>query len=41
MDSKIEQIKKTESPPKVLKNLFNKNEIDKFLKLFLVFLGFS
>ena len=34
MDSKIEQIKKTESPPKVLKNLFNKNEIDKFLKLY-------
>ena len=34
MDSKIEQIKKTESPPKVLKNLFNRNEIDKFLKLY-------
>tara|TARA_B100001121_G_C18589312_1_gene573789 strand:+ start:330 stop:1037 length:708 start_codon:yes stop_codon:yes gene_type:complete len=34
MDSKIEKIKKTESPPKILKNLFNKNEIDKFLKLY-------
>jgi|TARA_B110000211_G_C14006601_1_gene521126 hypothetical protein len=30
----IEVIKKTEKPPKVIKNLFSKDEIDKFLELY-------
>ena len=34
MHKNIEMIKKFESPPKVIKNLFSKNEIDKFLKLY-------
>ena len=34
MHKKIEEIKKLEQPPKVLKNLFNKEEIDEFLKLY-------
>ena len=33
MHKNIDKIKNLESPPKVLKNLFSKNEIDKFLKL--------
>ena len=31
MHTKIEEIKKNESAPKVIKNLFNKKEIEKFL----------
>ena len=34
MHNKIEEIKKNESPPKVIKNLFNKDEISKFLNLY-------
>ena len=34
MHKNIDKIKKLESPPKVVKNLFSKNEIDKFLKLY-------
>ena len=34
MHNKIDEIKKNESPPKVIKNLFNKDEINKFLKLY-------
>ena len=34
MNDKIEDIKKLESPPKVIKNLFSKNEIDEFLELY-------
>ena len=34
MHNKIEEIKKNESPPKVIKNLFSKDEINKFLKLY-------
>ena len=34
MNKNIEKIKKFEGPPKVIKNLFSKNEIDKFLKLY-------
>ena len=34
MHKNIEKIKKFEGPPKVIKNLFSKNEIDKFLKLY-------
>ena len=34
MHKNIDKIKNLESPPKVLKNLFSKNEIDKFLKLY-------
>ena len=34
MQKKIEEIKKTESGPKVIKNIFNKEEIDKFLNLY-------
>ncbi len=34
MHSKIEEIKKTESSPKVIKNLFSKEEINKFIKLY-------
>ena len=34
MHSKIEEIKKNESPPKVIKNLFSKDEINKFLSLY-------
>ena len=34
MHLKINQIKKNESPPKVIKNLFSKGEINKFLKLY-------
>ena len=29
MSNKIENIKKTESPPRVIKNIFNKDEIRK------------
>ena len=34
MHKNIDKIKKLESSPKVVKNLFSKNEIDKFLKLY-------
>ena len=34
MHSKIKEIKKNESPPKIIKNLFSKNEINKFLNLY-------
>ncbi len=34
MDKKIEQIKKTESNPKVIKNLYTKDEIEEFLRLY-------
>ena len=34
MNEKIEDIKKSESPPKIIKNIFSKNEIDQFLKLY-------
>jgi len=34
MHKNIDKIKNLESPPKVIKNLFSKNEIDKFLKLY-------
>ena len=34
MHNKVEEIKKNESPPKVIKNLFSKEEINKFLKLY-------
>ena len=34
MHNKIEEIKKNESPPKVIKNLFSKDEINKFLTLY-------
>jgi len=34
MHKNIDKIKKLESSPKVVKNLFNKNEIEKFLKLY-------
>ena len=31
MHNKLNEIKKNESPPKVIKNLFSKDEINKFL----------
>ena len=34
MHKKIEQIKKTESNPKVIKNLYTKEEIEEFLRLY-------
>ena len=34
MHELIDQIKKNESKPKVLKNILNKEEINKFLKLY-------
>ena len=34
MNTKIEEIKKIESPPKVIKNMFSQDEIDSFLKLY-------
>ena len=34
MNNKIEEIKKTESLPKVVRNIFSKKDIDKFLKLY-------
>ena len=34
MHKNIDEIKKLESSPKVVKNLFSKNEIDKFLNLY-------
>ena len=34
MHKKIEQIQRLESPPKVLKGLYKRNELDKFLKLY-------
>ena len=34
MHEKIEEIKKFESPPKVIKNLYNNEEIEEFLKLY-------
>ena len=34
MHNKINEIKKNESSPKVIKNLFSKNEIKKFLNLY-------
>ena len=34
MHTKIEEIKKYEGAPKVIKNLFNKNEIEQFLTLY-------
>ena len=34
MNNKIDEIKKLESPPKVIKNIFSKEEINGFLKLY-------
>ena len=34
MHKNIEEIKKLEGSPKIIKNLFNKNELEKFLKLY-------
>ena len=34
MHKNIDKIKELEGPPKIIKNLFNKNEIEKFLKLY-------
>ena len=34
MSEKKEKIKKSESPPKIIKNLYSKNEIRDFLKLY-------
>ena len=34
MNTKTNEIKKLESPPKVIKNLFSREEIDEFLKLY-------
>ncbi len=34
MHKNIDQIKKLESPPKVIKNIFNKEQIEKFLNLY-------
>tara|TARA_Y100001970_G_scaffold279495_1_gene386959 strand:- start:7460 stop:8167 length:708 start_codon:yes stop_codon:yes gene_type:complete len=34
MHAKIEEIKKNEKPPKVIRNLFSKDEINKFLTLY-------
>jgi len=34
MHNQIEEIKKNESPPKVIRNLFSKDEINKFLNLY-------
>ena len=34
MHKQLEKIKKNEGKPRVLKNIFNKDEIDKFLKLY-------
>ena len=34
MHNKLNEIKKNESPPKVIKNLFSKDEINKFLSLY-------
>ena len=34
MHKNIEDIKKLEGPPKIIKNLFNKNELERFLKLY-------
>ena len=34
MTEKIDKIKKLESAPKVIKNIFSKSEIDDFLKLY-------
>ena len=33
MHKDIEKIKKLESPPQIIKNLFNKNELETFLEL--------
>jgi len=34
MNEKIEEIKKLESPPRLIKNLYSKGEIEEFLKLY-------
>ena len=34
MNNLLKEIRKLESPPKVVKNLFNENEITEFLKLY-------
>tara|TARA_B100001057_G_C22663971_1_gene877070 strand:+ start:53 stop:760 length:708 start_codon:yes stop_codon:yes gene_type:complete len=34
MHKKIDEIKKLESPPQIIKNIFSKNEIEKFLDLY-------
>ena len=34
MNKKIDEIKKSESKPKILKNVFNKDEINKFINLY-------
>ena len=34
MRKDIENIKKSESPPKIIKNVFSKEEIQNFLKLY-------
>ena len=34
MHKRIAEIKKNEGPPKVIKNIFNNQEIENFLKLY-------
>ena len=34
MDEKIEKIKKTETAPKVIKNIYSKKEIHEFMNLY-------
>ena len=34
MNKKISEIKNSETPPKIIKNIFDKNEIEGFLKLY-------
>ena len=34
MHKKIDKIKELESPPKIIKNLFSKDELNKFLNLY-------
>ena len=34
MDDKIKKIKKTETPPKVIKNIYSKKEIQEFMNLY-------
>ena len=39
MHNKIDEIKKNESSPKIIKNLFSEDEINKFLNLYEEFLN--
>ena len=41
MHKNINEIKKLESPPQVIKNLFDKNEIEKFRNLKMQFIKLS